>query len=157
PRAETEHARLRRRGDDADVPTRPALVDVRRVEQLDPEVLTGAERNLLAVEVEDDEQRPLRDLPLLLDCGPHMTPFVTPPARVLPDRKHELEPRAVRLGVGVEHVPVMRPRVRPGDRQPEPCSVPVRATPVAAREALEELWYELRNDAASTVLDHDPE
>ena len=70
-RAEPEHPALGRRGDDADVPPRALLVVVGRVEQLDPEVLAGREVDLLALEVEDDQQGPFRDLPLLFDSRAH--------------------------------------------------------------------------------------
>jgi hypothetical protein len=53
------------------VPARPFLVLVGRVEQLDPEVLAGGEVDVLSLQVEDDEQRALRDLALLLDERSH--------------------------------------------------------------------------------------
>jgi hypothetical protein len=70
--AEAEHAALRRRRDHGDVSPRSLLVVVRRIEQLDPEVLAGAEVDLRALQVEEDEQRPLRHLPLLLDQRAHV-------------------------------------------------------------------------------------
>jgi hypothetical protein len=53
------------------VPPRPLLVVVGRVEQSDPEVLTRLEFDLLSEQVEDDQKRSLRDLPLLLDHCAH--------------------------------------------------------------------------------------
>jgi hypothetical protein len=53
------------------VPAQALVVVVAAVRQLDPEVLAGAEVEHLALEVEDDEERPLRDLPLLLDHRAH--------------------------------------------------------------------------------------
>src|SRR5262249_7354177 len=47
------------------------LVLVATVGELDPEVLPGAEVDLRTVEIEDDEQRPLRDLAGLLDERAH--------------------------------------------------------------------------------------
>jgi hypothetical protein len=47
-----------------------------RVEQSDPEILTRLEVDLLPEQVEDDQERPLRDLPLLLDDCAHL-PKVT--------------------------------------------------------------------------------
>ena len=54
------------------MPAWPLLVVVRRVEQGDPEVLAGLEVDLLAEQVEDDHQGPLRDLRLLLDPRLHV-------------------------------------------------------------------------------------
>ena len=68
---EAERAAFVRRGRDRDVATRPFLVVIRRVEQGQPEVLAGAEVDLLAEQVEADKERPLRDLALLLDRGAH--------------------------------------------------------------------------------------
>ena len=70
-RAEPEHATLGRRGDDRDVAAWPLVVVVGRVEQLDPEVLARREVDLLALKVENDQKRSLRDLPLLFDSRSH--------------------------------------------------------------------------------------
>src|SRR5438552_2439966 len=70
-RAEAEHASLVRGGDDGDVAPQTALVLVFRLQQVDPEVLTGPKVHLFSVEVEDDEERLARDLPLFLDRRPH--------------------------------------------------------------------------------------
>jgi hypothetical protein len=54
------------------VPARPLLVLVRRIDECDPEVLAGLEVDLTSEQVEDDQQRRLRDLPLLLDPRAHL-------------------------------------------------------------------------------------
>src|SRR5262249_33485223 len=79
PRTEAEHALLGRRRRDGDVPAQALLVLVAAVGQLDPEVLPRAEVDPLAVEVEDDEQRPLRDLPALLPERAHAGRLSPPP------------------------------------------------------------------------------
>ena len=71
PCREPEHAALVRRGDDGEVPARPLLVVVRRVDQVDEEVLPRLEVDLGALEVEDDHPRALRDLGVLLDGSAH--------------------------------------------------------------------------------------
>ena len=71
PCAEPDHAALGRRCDRRDVTARALLVLVRRVQQLDPEVLAGAVVERLVAQVEDDEERPLRHLLLLLDRRAH--------------------------------------------------------------------------------------
>jgi hypothetical protein len=53
------------------VASRALLVLVRRVEQLDPEVLAGLVLELRAGEVEENEERPLRNLTFLLDRCAH--------------------------------------------------------------------------------------
>jgi hypothetical protein len=80
-RAEAEHAALVGRGDDRDVPARPPLVVVGRVEERDPEVLAGREIDFPTEQIEDHEERALRDLALLLDPRVHVstvTPSWTP-------------------------------------------------------------------------------
>jgi hypothetical protein len=54
------------------VPAWPLFVLVRRIEQCDPEVLAGLEVDLTSEQVEDDQQRPLRDLPRFLDLRAHL-------------------------------------------------------------------------------------
>src|SRR4051812_6690389 len=76
-RAEAEDAALVRRRDDRDVPARAFLVVVRRVEERDPEVLPGGEVDLLAEQIEGDQQGPLRNLALLLDLRPHRSELRT--------------------------------------------------------------------------------
>jgi hypothetical protein len=67
-RAEAEPSSLVRRRDDREMAARSALVVIRRIEQRDEEVLTGRELDLFGQQVEDDEQRALRDFPLLGDA-----------------------------------------------------------------------------------------
>ena len=52
------------------------LVLVGRVEERDPQILPRLEVDLSSEQVKDDEERPLRDLPLFLDLRAHL-PSVT--------------------------------------------------------------------------------
>ena len=70
-RAEAEDAAVVRRRDDRDVPARAFLVVVGRIEQRHPEVLPSDEVDLIAEQIEDDQQCPLRNLALLFDLRPH--------------------------------------------------------------------------------------
>ena len=58
------------------MPAWPLLVLVGRVEESDPEVLARLEVDLSSEQVEDDQERPLRDLAPLLDLRAHL-PNVT--------------------------------------------------------------------------------
>jgi hypothetical protein len=71
PRREAENALLVRGGDDRDVPAQTLVVLVADVREVDEEVLTRAEVDLLAEEVERHQQGALRDLPLFLDARSH--------------------------------------------------------------------------------------
>ena len=66
PRREPDDAVVGRRGDERDVAAQPLLVRVAAVGQLDPEVGAGPEVGVV-LDREEDEQRALRDLPLLGD------------------------------------------------------------------------------------------
>ena len=109
--AEPEHVPLGRRGDDGDMPPRPFVVLVGRVEQLDPEVLAGGEVDLLPLQVEDDEQRALRDLALLLDERPHWRSNTQLGRERISTRGHPRHDRCLRLGArGVPRRSCARPR-----------------------------------------------
>ncbi len=71
PRAEAQHSSLIRRGDDGDVPPQSPFVLVADVGKRYEEVLPGLEVDLLAEQIEGNEERPLRDLLLLLDPRAH--------------------------------------------------------------------------------------
>jgi hypothetical protein len=68
------------------VPARALLVVVRRVEELDPEVLARRELDVLSAEVERDEEGSLRDLALLLDRCLHQFSLVAGIVAVLTRR-----------------------------------------------------------------------
>src|SRR5436309_12728419 len=67
-RTEAEGPPLVRRCDDRKVAACSALVVIGRIEQRDEEVLTRRELDLFGQQVEDDEQRPFCDFPLLGDA-----------------------------------------------------------------------------------------
>src|SRR5262249_50262387 len=72
-RRQPEHAVLGRGRDHRDMSAQALVVVVAAVGELDPEVLAWREVEMLAAEVEDDQLRPLGDLPLLLDRRAHRT------------------------------------------------------------------------------------
>jgi len=67
--AQAKHTAPVRRGDNRDLPARPFLVLVRRVEQRDPELVARLEVDPASEQVEDDQERPFCDLPLLFVCA----------------------------------------------------------------------------------------
>src|SRR5581483_10895080 len=72
-------------------------------------------------------------------------------------REDELEPRAVRLRVGVHQLAPMRVRERLCDGEAEAAARGALRGVAAAREALEEPWDEVLADPRSSILDGETE